>query len=52
MLAEVNASVVAVKTDPLSDAEFLPPKDFQEMKIPNVQEMMSEKPEPAASAKP
>jgi len=25
--------VVAVKTDPLNDAEFLPPKDFQEMKI-------------------
>jgi len=49
---EIISTVVAVKTDPLSDAEFLPPKDFQEMKIPNVQEMMSEKPEPAASAKP
>src|SRR5438874_5939313 len=49
---EVVSTVVAVKTDPLNDAEFLPPKDFQEMKIPNVQEMTAEKPEPAASAKP
>jgi hypothetical protein len=49
---EIISTVIAVKTDPLSDAEFLPPKDFQEMKIPNVQEMMTEKPEPAASAKP
>ena len=49
---EIISTVVAVKTDPLSDVEFLPPKDFQEMKIPNVQEMMTEKPEPAASAKP
>ena len=49
---EIISTVVTVKTDPLSDAEFLPPKDFQEMKIPNVQEMMTEKPEPAASAKP
>ena len=49
---EIITTVVAVKTDPLSDAEFLPPKDFQEMKIPNVREMTAEKPEPAASAKP
>jgi len=49
---EIVSTVVAVKTDPLSDAEFLPPKDFQEMKIPNLQEMTTEKPEPAASAKP
>jgi hypothetical protein len=46
---EIVTTVVAVKTDPLSDAEFLAPKDFQEMKIPNLQEMRSE---PAASAKP
>jgi hypothetical protein len=49
---EIISTVVAVKTDPLNDAEFLPPKDFQEMKIPNVQEMRIEKPEPKASAKP
>jgi hypothetical protein len=44
---EIISTVIAVKTDPLSDAEFLPPKDFQEMKIPNVQDMMAEKPAPA-----
>ena len=49
---EIVTTVVALKTDPLSDAEFSPPKDFQEMKIPNLQEMSTEKPEPAASATP
>ena len=49
---EIVSTVVAVKTDPLSDAEFLPPADFQEMKIPNVPGMTTEKPEPAASARP
>lgn len=49
---EITSTVVAVKTDPLSDAEFLPPKDFQEVKIPNVLEMTAEKPAPAPSAKP
>jgi hypothetical protein len=49
---EIVSTVVAVKSDPLSDAEFLPPKDFQEMKIPNLQEMTAEKPEPAGSARP
>ena len=49
---EITSTVVAVKIDPLSDAEFLPPKDFQEIKIPNVQEMTAEKPAPAPSAKP
>lgn len=49
---EITSTVVAVKPDPLSDADFLPPKDFQEVKIPNVQEMTAEKPAPAPSAKP
>jgi hypothetical protein len=49
---EIISTLVAVKTDLLNDAEFFPPKDFQEMKIPNVQEMRVEKPEPKASAKP
>ena len=31
---EIISTVVAVKTDSLNDAEFLPPKDFEEMKIP------------------
>ena len=48
---EIVSTVVAVKTDALSDAEFLPPKDFQEVKIPNV-EMSTQKPAPGATAKP
>ena len=49
---EIVSTIVAVKTDPLSDAEFLPPTDYQEMKIPNLQEMTVEKPEPKAPTKP
>jgi len=49
---QITSTLVAVKTDLLNDAEFFPPKDFQEIKIPNVQEMRVEKPEPKASAKP
>jgi hypothetical protein len=49
---EITSTVVAVKTDPLNEDEFLPPKNFQEVKIPNMQEMTAEKPEPAPSAKP
>jgi hypothetical protein len=49
---EITSTVVAIKPDPLSEAEFSVPKDFQEMKIPNVKEMTADKPEPAPSAKP
>lgn len=48
---EITSTLVAVKTDPLSDEEFLPPKDFQEVKIPNV-EMSADKSQPAAPPKP
>jgi hypothetical protein len=48
---EILSTVVAVKVDALSDAEFLPPKDFQEVKIPNV-ETSGNDPVPAPSAKP
>ena len=49
---EIISTVVAVKTDTLSDAEFLPPKDFQELKIPNVLETSAEKSAPSAPPKP
>jgi len=48
---EIVSTVVAVKTYPLIDAEFLPPQDFQEVKIPNVN-MSGNNPAPAATAKP
>jgi uncharacterized protein DUF4412 len=47
----IISTVVAVKTDPLSDADFLPPKDFQEVKIPNM-EMSTETSAPTTSPKP
>jgi hypothetical protein len=48
---DIISTLVAVKTDPLSDAEFLPPKDFTEMKMPNIK-ISSDSPEPRPSAKP
>lgn len=48
---EITSTVIAVKHDPLSDSDFAVPKDFQEMKIPNLQSS-PDNPVPAASAKP
>ncbi|HVF72213.1 MAG TPA: DUF4412 domain-containing protein [Chthoniobacterales bacterium] len=49
---EITSTVVTVKRDALSDAEFVPPKDFQEMKMPNMLDVSTEKTAPAPSAKP
>ena len=49
---EITATVTAIKQDPLSEAEFTAPKDFQEMKIPNVKEMSGDQPAPAPPPKP
>lgn len=49
---EITSTVTAVKREPLSDTEFAPPKDFQEMKMPNLQDLSGEKPATAPSAKP
>jgi hypothetical protein len=48
---EITTTLIAIKRDALSDAEFAVPNDFQEMKIPNVQ-ISGDKPGPAPSAKP
>jgi hypothetical protein len=48
---EIISTVTAIKRDPISDAEFLVPVDFQEMKVPNVK-ISGDKPEPAPSTKP
>jgi hypothetical protein len=45
------STIVAVKTDPISDAEFVPPKDFTEAKVPNIQ-ISGDNPKPTAPAKP
>ena len=49
---EITSTVIAVKPDPLSDAEFSVPKDFQEMKIPNVKEISGDQPTAAPPPKP
>ncbi|HMJ05208.1 MAG TPA: DUF4412 domain-containing protein [Chthoniobacterales bacterium] len=41
----VISTVVSVKTDTLAESEFLPPKDFQEVKIPQM-EISADKPTP------
>jgi hypothetical protein len=48
---EITSTVTAIKRDLLSDAEFIVPKDFEEMKIPNV-EISGDNPAPATTAKP
>jgi hypothetical protein len=47
---EIISTLVTLKTDSLSDAEFVPPKDFTEMKMPNIK-ISGDSPEPSPSAK-
>ena len=46
---EIVSTITSIKQDPLSEAEFSVPKDFQELKVPNLQDMLSEKPAPPAT---
>jgi hypothetical protein len=48
---EITSMITSIKQDPLSEAEFSVPKDFQELKVPNLQDMLSDKPV-APSTKP
>ena len=48
---EVTSTVSSVSRDPLSDGEFAVPKDFEEMKLPNIQ-IEADKPETTPSTKP
>jgi hypothetical protein len=49
---EITSTVTTVKQDPLSEAEFAVPKDFQEMKIPNMKETSGDEPTPAPPPRP
>ena len=49
---EVISTITAIKRDPLSEAEFSVPKDFQELTVPNLQEILGDKPATAPSTKP
>lgn len=48
---EITSTITSIKQDPLTEAEFAVPKDFQELKIPNLQDVLSERPS-AAPTKP
>ena len=49
---EIASTITSVKQDSLSEAEFSVPKDFQELKVPNLQEIFSEKSSAPPSTKP
>jgi hypothetical protein len=49
---EITCTIISIKQDLLSDTEFYVPKDFQEVKIPNLQGALSEKSSVPSSAKP
>jgi uncharacterized protein DUF4412 len=40
---EVVSTIVSIKQDLLSDMEFAVPRDFQELKVPNLQDALSDK---------
>ena len=50
---QITNTITAVKEDPLNDAEFAVPKDYQEMKLPDMSRLLepSATPSPAASPK-
>ena len=49
---EMTCTIISVKPDPLSEADFSVPKDFQEMKMPNAKELSGAQPKAAPPAKP
>lgn len=49
---EIISTITSIKQDLLSEAEFAVPKDFQELKVPNLQEMLSERPSAIPATKP
>jgi hypothetical protein len=49
---EITSTIISIKQELLSDEEFSVPKDFQEMTIPSVQEVIAEKPSASVSPSP
>jgi len=50
--SEIISTITSIKQEPLSDAEFSIPKDFEELKVPNLKEMFSDKPSVPPSTNP
>jgi hypothetical protein len=49
---EIISTTTSIKQDPLNEAEFSVPKDFQELRVPNLQELSGDKRAVAPAAKP
>jgi hypothetical protein len=49
---QITTTLVSVKEDPLSDADFVVPKDYQEMKLPDLNGLLKESAPPAATVSP
>jgi hypothetical protein len=49
---EITSTITSIKQEPLSDAEFSVPEDFQELKVPNLQKMFSERSSATPATKP
>jgi Domain of unknown function (DUF4412) len=46
---QITSTLVSVTQDPIDPAEFVPPKDFQEMKVPDLGNLLPQEPESHAS---
>jgi hypothetical protein len=42
---QITSTLVSVTQDPIDPAEFVPPKDFQEMKVPDLGNLLQQEPE-------
>jgi hypothetical protein len=47
---QITTTLTSVKQDPLSDADFTVPKDYQEMKLPDMSGARQQSPSPATAA--
>jgi len=50
--SEVTTTLTSVKQDPLNDAEFAIPADFQEVKMPDMNALLQNEKKPAAEVSP
>ena len=48
----ITSTITSIKQDPLSEAEFSVPADFEELKVPNLDKMLVKKPSVTPSTKP
>jgi hypothetical protein len=50
---QITTTLTSITQDPISDSEFVPPKDFQEIKVPDLNDLLSEPaPAPATQGSP